>query len=553
MDNTKTPQVTRDSDDAGTGTSGVSNAIIAGTTVVLLFFVVIFVVVVFIYHRRRASFTGATNTGTPSKNDGLEDTELGYSKHMNTECADDLNDTERGVDPTPTASLQTASSEEPAATNRRSRILDPEKTIEKAEFFFPGYLKDTSLTLLKGKYMDRRWGRVTDANVAIQLELEEKLYEQIRNLENSMGDKTKMEKWERLNRRENAADFCKAVGMNPEVVDLRFQLIQNLQKELPFPIHKSHIVVSIQHFIDNIHVVNPFGEDSEIDGKIHRYCRNKEWLSYLGVHFGKNKSEIRSTVGEVQNRISAASSRNGFFAHGTTGPVLEKVLDEDGLRPSEHRKGSYQDFGPGIYTFKDEISCALSFAIDRCWPVLFDQKTNKPSITSRNPAIIVFPDIDHPILNVRQKTLEIRGKAMNEKAMKQMKKTMREEKYKKFVENRKQWKNDKKLGFWKDFTWLSLTTGQMPPKAYSEGYLLFYGPMEKGTFKPGDKEPTVNSDRWIQYCFRDEDALGSEQIFVEFNMDWKEWYEPREDATESEVKDNFVKVQKDIEKTVLGI
>ena len=63
------------------------------------------------------------------------------------------------------------------------------------------------------------------------------------------------------------------------------------------------------------------------------------------------------------------------------------------------------------------------------------------------------------------------------------------ESYDEFMKCRTQWKNDIKMGFWKDFVKLALAYNKIPPKAKVGGYVAFYGPMHSSD---EDDKPTGN-------------------------------------------------------------
>jgi hypothetical protein len=36
-------------------------------------------------------------------------------------------------------------------------------------------------------------------------------------------------------------------------------------------------------------------------------------------------------------------------------------------------------------------------------------------------------------------------------------------------------------------------------------------------------EPKIDGDKWIQYCVKDMKVLGPKMLFIEFDINWKEW------------------------------
>lgn len=506
MDNATAPVPNQATQDDNTTTSGDSNALLDIIVAVVVVALVLGCAVASVYYHRRGTSTYPSTTSTTREKSEKEDTELG-----------------EGLGPVEPVTTHSSEDQAPATT-RESRVLDVEGTWRRAKFLFPGLLNDPyiSLRCVIGKRItSRKYSPCPNPIVAIQVELKERLEAKIFALSRTAGD------WEDLNKKENASNLCIAVGMNEAAVRLRFKLIENLEKEFPFLTRKTSILHSIRHVIDTIHVFNRFGELQDIDDQIRRRgYQETEWLSYLGVKW--KKSQITDMVREVENTIqNYVSSRHGFFVHGTVGCDLEKLLkvDDGELQLSGTTGTLTHDFGPGFYCFKDDIPKALSFAINRCWPIAEDPVTGDAVVGRCNPALILFPDHDHTIICSKNKTLEVRGKPMNAKLLEAVKDGMEDKIFAAFVECRKKWKNDRRLGFWKDLVKLSLIHNFMPQPL--TGYHVFYGPMHSAIeeHKPtGDKTPVVDKDEWTQYCFRNTKSLGEERMFVEFDIDWTNLY-----------------------------
>lgn len=240
--------------------------------------------------------------------------------------------------------------------------------------------------------------------------------------------------------------------------------------------------------------------------------------------------------------------------HGTTASALEKIVKAYGNVAISHSSlDSTHDFGSGFYCFKDELRWALSFAIDRCWPIMKDPETGKAIIKRCNPAIILFPNHDHTIINGK-KTLKIIGPPICNKDVNEMKKFwICKTAYNEFVECRKKWKHDKKLGYWNDFVKLSLIYDETPPRMWSSNYQVYYGLMHSNNLqdKPiGNKIPVVHKDGWIQYCFLDPKnnfVLGEERFFIEFDIDWNEWIDSAQDCAQCVAQCEVAKKELEIE------
>ena len=171
-----------------------------------------------------------------------------------------------------------------------------------------------------------------------------------------------------LQGRENEPALCIALGMDAEMVDLRFKAIHNFEAELGI-VGKAPIVYSILLLIELIEVQNPLGplnDDIEkLGNSNHSYLRVKmEW--------GKMASIIEC----VRNKIQEKGLKD-LFMHGTKAAVPIMIVTTD----TEALSIGYHDFGHGLYCFQDHIIAALSFAVDR-------------SFVDEDPTIIAFLEPD---------------------------------------------------------------------------------------------------------------------------------------------------------------
>lgn len=509
------PQIQRDDVTSESGDSSVLWTALIATVVVC----VLLVAVVFAYAHRRGIVTTLSNDHSEKEETELVEEGLGSSEIVTT--------TSSG------RALHVASTGATTISNssaRESPFLDPEKTWSKAEFFFPGLVEGTNLVSVERKWCRRKKG-LDNANAAIRAELIEKLHQKVRDLSRPMDDKAVQAKWEYLNKKEHAAELCVALGMDSKVVNIRFQLIENL--ELVFPslkTHKTPILHSIHHLINTLHVVNnPFGEDKDMDEKIHENYRGKEWLSYLGVQWGTPPGFIEK-VEKVQSIMNERFVfKNGFFVHGTAANILKAIEKEDGrLLLSGKSDSDKHDFGPGFYCFKNEYLLALSFAVDRCWPTISEDKDGTPIVASCNPSIILFPEHDHTIFsaNNKNKSKKICGPPIKQEELKDLVMEDKRDEVE-FEKCRTKWKDDKELGYWKDFVKLQLAYGPPVMPSSAQGYSVFYGRMhscDHENLRPtGDRVPFVDENGWEQYCFRATKHLGTKQIFIEFNLDWNQF------------------------------
>jgi len=441
--------------------------------------------------------------------------------------------------------------------DREIGILTPDETWRKANFFFPGLLKGVTLRTVEGKHMRRRYSRCTSLNAAIHTELIQNMNRKLGELGSNIdNDQERRVEFERLMNHENAAELCIALGMNEAVVRLRFKLIRNFATDLDIPVGKTHILHSIQHLIDTIYASNPFGEDCDIDtNEICSHYRGKSWLSYLGVHW--TPGEIVEPVERVE-QILDLHIQNDFYAHGTTGWGLDALLDGD-LVPSVSTKKLGHDFGTGFYCFKNEIRCALSFAVDRCWPVAEDPDNEGIAIVKNtNPALVLFPKPNQADINKYSFEVDRNSKKpLNEKDLKTLKpKFHSETAYTEFIDARKKWEGDKTLGYWKDYVKLSLcyhidlTAGQ--------GHRVVYGLMhnsDEGKRPLRTKVPVPDKDGWVQYCFKEEFAHellkpDYQMVFVEFCVEWSDWFKLQGGTDIATADILFEETEQEIEKGI---
>ena len=401
------------------------------------------------------------------------------------------------------------------ATGHESRILTPAETCRKANLFFPGFVD----------FCDK-FEFTRDTHEGIRWALHRKLSITLHKL-CSKNDKNEAELAgvEELMKQENAVELCIALGMDGDLVRLRFLVVRNFEEALDIPTGKTHIIHSIQHLIDTIHVDNPFGGASDRTGKIVKNFRGKKWLSYLGVDW--TKDQLVENVKHVEHVIEHSDIKKGFYVHGLTGRDLECVYLAGGKVPPSHSTETIpHDFGDGVYCFKEQIRWALSFAVSRCWPVHIIEGQG-PVITSCNPAIILFPKPVHAI--IKQNLFEVgkKQRVMGKKAFKKHLLPQVEEgakNYEEFMEAREKWKNDKELRYWKDFVKLSLCYQQVPNQINTNTVVCgLMHDCREGMKPSGVKAPVPDPNGWIQYCFRNGIILGVDRLFIEFNMDWTEW------------------------------
>lgn len=298
---------------------------------------------------------------------------------------------------------------------------------------------------------------------------------------------------ERLMKRENAADFCRLLGMNEEVVQKKFGFTARFEKELHIT-GKMPILLSISFLIETLDEENPYG--SITDGIVAGF-NEKDGLCYMGVSLevGSLNRSIQ-TVEQALKKIPIDIEK--AFMHGTTGGKLGQAYEKGGqMKVSEGK----HDFGPGIYCFRGRLLWALSWAVDRSWPR--DGKQD-------NPSVIIFPNADFDegtFTHVNEYSVDnFTKEELSQTSLKE---------YLKQVEN---YKTDK---LWKQFVKLARVYEEVPG-----GTSGFWGSLhdcETTALTDQCREPMPDGDGWEQYCFLKNRTLGNNRIFVELHMDWDSW------------------------------
>mmetsp|Transcript_36009 Transcript_36009/g.39012 ORF Transcript_36009/g.39012 Transcript_36009/m.39012 type:complete len:510 (+) Transcript_36009:773-2302(+) len=332
-------------------------------------------------------------------------------------------------------------------------------------------------------------------------------------------DGMNLSKRNHLMKREHAAEFCLEIGMNPDVVDVKFEATKKFEEELGFTI-KASILDAIFHLINHLDYDNPFG-------KVNNCIEERDkFKSYMGIRI--NPKNLKSQLGiikEVLNKKRLADC----FMHGTTATCLEKVDQSGILNPSVSTELTPHDFGSGVYCFKGKLEAALSYGFDRSWPQLNQSEPNRKSkgkrvnvanIPKDNPSVILFPDGQAP----QKETFRVgftdypkiddyafSAAKLYKKFLKEIKKTWKET-----DENDLKWKLFVKNARYFNFI----------PETNKK---IFYGWLHDsdhldGTDKYMYNEPTIEAARWDQYCFTDiHKNLGEKKLFIELHMNWAEW------------------------------
>jgi len=147
-------------------------------------------------------------------------------------------------------------------------------------------------------------------------------------------------------KRENAEDCCLKLGMNKDIVRIKFDATRKFEERMSLKF-KTLILDSIFNLIENLDYdnPNPFGE---VNDCIKETYEGREWLSYMGVRV--NPRDLQEQI----NNMEQALTEKGYgdcFMHGTTATSLQQV--NGGVLKSSDM---LHDFGPGLYCFK-RASC----------------------------------------------------------------------------------------------------------------------------------------------------------------------------------------------------
>lgn len=340
--------------------------------------------------------------------------------------------------------------------------------------------------------------------------LEGYLLNHIQTTLREMNDATR----EDLLKRKNANKLCLALGMDEEIVQIKFEANRKFV-ELTGIDFKAPILDSIHHLIHDLGYDNPFGDAND---RIERSYQGRGNISYRGVEINPNNflKKINLLEEELANHGYGQS-----FMHGTTATTLKMIRDNTSLTPNNSR----HDFGPGLYCFKGKLVQALSYSFDRSWPDPGSRskgkgkgkpkKINIANITKDNPSVAIFPEAKTPAnetFNVGVTKYPYNNDDLRE---------LIPDAYKTFDQKQKEWKAE-------DFEWKKFVKLARSHDIRPDGYKVFYGWLHDSDHSEGTKncrEPVVEKDRWVQYCFTKTDgrSLGIKKIFIELHLDWAQW------------------------------
>lgn len=318
-------------------------------------------------------------------------------------------------------------------------------------------------------------------------------------------DKLEEKKRLGLMERRNASDLCISIGMSQYLVERKFQAVAAIESSLGYQ-GKLPILQSVYHLINTIDTDSPFG--STCDG-IETNYKGKEWLMYLGVPLQPLQlDDLDESIKLIQQTIQ---NYDGCFMHGSTASTLQEIYSDDGnLKISGENTGNH-DFGDGLYCFRGHFRAALSFAVDRSWPLQYGDEVGRDN--AANAAVIIFPDgpsgvdgflntSDH-VLTDNQLRTEMGARRFNQLAT--------------------------KMDGWdaSDINWKRFVKVARSRLLPFLNYPAYFGILHNcDTVAETDKcsEPVPDRDRWTQYCFRRPDAtLGDRRLFVELFIDWDKW------------------------------
>ena len=356
---------------------------------------------------------------------------------------------------------------------RESKLLDD--AFDRALHWFPG--------LLNG------WGRA-DFRTLQRLK---------KNLREALGDI--LRKDSSLCNRINGPSLFLKLGMDKEVVEKRFSALIGIEEELQI-VGKSSFVDTIDLMIDYIEVKNPVGQ---VNDKI------QDMGSYARICVRMEKGKLLQAIELVESQLKGKGWHN-LFEHGTKASVAMETFSN---RKSFEMSNGKHDFGPGLYCFRNDLLASLSFAADRSFP------------SKENPCIFAFPE---PRDDIDDKTVDINGTAIEQALLQKL--LVDEDQYNELEEAQRTWNSEEK-------NW---NTALALARWYQKDLTRFYGDNEiqvlKGWLHDVNKtdgtdqgeHPVLDSDKWIQYCVKDQAWLGKKIVFIEFDMQWEQWDRRRGDT-----------------------
>lgn len=321
----------------------------------------------------------------------------------------------------------------------------------------------------------------------------------------------------RLMKREHAPELCLVLGMDEDAVKKRFTAIAEIEGELGFR-GKMPILDSIHHLILSLQLDNPFGEIVDEDDR-----KNAGWLTYKGIKFERGALEMAITDTKI---FLGKDGSACDYMHGTTGAYLKAIYDDGGFMhlsqvTKQLENGTLarnpQDFGSGLYCFRENFIAALSFAIDQSWIV--DKKRD-------NPSVIVLRDLARDLAEEELEVFDVEKQPFLVSVKERPKGRLTDRQLEEFHEYRNTmtgWSEDNQQ--WKQNVGMCLRFNLFPEK---EGvYVGLLHDCDTVWESSQGEEPRPDKDGWIQYCirrYRQTDRMGRQKLFLEFIIDWEEWY-----------------------------
>ena len=427
-----------------------------------------------------------------------------------------------GLDAELANTISNATSVTPATEVVKAHYLKPEEAKKRALFLFPGLV--TEEDLLNALSPKPRGGFGTDGSIVARYEekIHELLGQKIAELQKDGGN------FENLMKLENAVDLCLELGLNESLVKTRYRVINNFKDKCGIK-SKTPTIVTIRHLIRRIGVDNPFFvERAHLDNGIMEGYKGKEWLFCLGADLRRCNRGCEKALTNILTELERKKFLD-CYVHGTTATNLLGIYRNRGVlvpskSPPDFTPGDggkeRHDFGPGVYCFKGQLDGALSFAVDRCWPM----EDRDGTLTFHNPALVIFPN---PEVLERVHHVGQHAPFTDE----ELDKYLGEEYKDDFIRRRTEWtdtKGEKEINRmqqeeinWKDFLKLSRYYNRVPRKID-----MFHGCLhdcQKTALTDICETPIYDGLKWEQYCFTDPFDLGEKRLFVEFNVDWNEW------------------------------
>ncbi|KAL3914548.1 MAG: hypothetical protein SGILL_006065, partial [Bacillariaceae sp.] len=182
------------------------------------------------------------------------------------------------------------------------------------------------------------------------------------------------------------------------------------------------------------------------------------------------------------------------------------------------------DLGEGFYAFKN-LHQAINWAVSRTWDLFEDNNGSRGD----NAGVMVMQDLPDYARDIGMELIDVGSKRLFKES--DLADQLNENEQQAWQDALKRWIDigDEDMN-WKEFVLLSRCFGLSPQEPH-----IYYGLLHEvgSTSKTDDgADPVVDPDGWIQYCVRPRfrrriAKMGRRKLFLEFEINWDEWYDPK--------------------------